>query len=161
MSEDLQGFAPISATNRFQILQREVDPSSGAMQADHPVQTAVVTLYSASGSPVRRRVWQAADLNSLALRIESADALPAPTLMLQSVRRQAPAITVFRAPDDLTPYHDVTALLNELIARQHSVYDTGEEFRGNLGPMLAPGEQGHNPGYVGQPSPLNGESPGR
>lgn len=160
ISEDLQGFAPISTTNRFQILQREVDPASGAMQADHPVQTAIVTLYCPAGPMIRRRVWQAADLNSLALRIETADSSASPALSLQSVRPQAPTTTLFHSPDDLTKYPDVTALLNELLARQHSVYDTGEEFHGNLGPMLAPGEQSHNPGYVSQPSPLqNAYSP--
>jgi len=47
---------------------------------------------------------------------------------------------VFSVADDFTRYPSTGALMSELVMRVRSVYSEAE-FQGNLGPMLAPGEQ--------------------
>jgi len=144
-SDDLQGVAPVTVTNHYQILQREVDAEAGAVQDGHPVQNAVVTLYNTTGVTVKRRVWQAADLNALALRVEPLTEGESPAISLSDIRRITPPAGVFVPPNDFTVYASPDALFDELMVRQHNVYES-DDFHGNLGPMLAPGEMSRSPG---------------
>ena len=139
-SEDLQGVAPVSGTNHYGLLRREAEASTGAVQGGHPVQTSVVTLFTGDGQTIRRRVWEAADLKALALRIEPINDDGAPAISLSDIRTLNLPDNVFAPPEDFTKYPSAAALLNELVARQRSVYDRNDDFQGNLGPLKAPGE---------------------
>ena len=149
-SEDLQGVAPITATNRYTFIEESPDASPGADQDGHPVKTSLVTLARDDGQMVKFRVWQAADLNALALRIEPLSDAAAPVIALSDIGRTSPPAGIFLPPDDFTKYAGAFSLLDELIIRAHNVYDIADPSRGDLPAMLAPSEM-HNQGPSAPP----------
>ena len=150
MSEALQGAAPVSATNRYTVSQREPNASGTETRAGHPVQNALVTLQVSDGKTVQYQVAQATDLALLALQAVPLTG-PAPvTFSVSNLKLTPAAESEFTPPDDYTKYTDAVALLDELISRQRTVYSDKDDYHPPAGLMEPPGAQSHfqnNPVY--------------
>jgi hypothetical protein len=107
LSEGLQGFAPV---------------------------TMVEAGGEESNNAAGLRVERANDLNGLATRIESLNAMRPFTLTLSDIKPGLPSPNLFVAPDGFTRYESEGALLGELLARQRTVMGMGRKQDGELGP---------------------------
>jgi hypothetical protein len=123
LSEGLQGYAPVAAA-----------------EANGGESKKVAGL----------RVERANDLNGLATRIESLDAMRPFTLTLSDIKPGLPSPNRFVAPDGFTKYESESALLGELASRQRTVMGVSRKPEGELAPYKSePGLQ--RPSGAGDP----------
>jgi hypothetical protein len=101
---------------------------SDALQGFAPV----VPDTAAAGAP-ELQVSRANDLNGLAVRIQSTDALRPFTLTLSGIKPGLPPEDMFAPPDGFTKYQSEAALLEELAARQRTVMGPTRKNEGGLG----------------------------
>lgn len=140
-SEALQGYAALTGSGRFTNLLTAVAGQTESLEG-HPVDHADVTAIGADGQRIVLHLTRAQDLGNLPLQIRKTDEPDAFTLMLAKVQKGLPPEELFLPPDGFTKYESETALLDELNARQHNVFENKQE-RG-VTPMDAEEREGHH-----------------
>jgi hypothetical protein len=118
LSETLQGYAPMSLEVHATNIVAAPSQSAPERIEGHPCREALATVASSDGSLASFRVWRAADLNGVALRLSVVTNSAASTLTLSTIQLQAPPAKLFQPPDGFTKYESVEAMMSELVMRQ-------------------------------------------
>jgi hypothetical protein len=121
LSEALQAYAPVQSaaatTGPIHIandgIQAEVD--------GHPCHRSETALDLSDGQKARLTVWRADDERHFPLKIEVVNGAERVTVSFSEVRRELPALDLFRPPDGFAVYPTSVALMNELIVRDASL----------------------------------------
>jgi hypothetical protein len=137
LNDPLQAYAPCSSSLEFTNVTLGIANPGAAPEriAGHRCQPAEAIVTSNDGSLSGFRVWQAADLGGLPLRIVStASGLPV-TLTLSKPQLVKLPDDLFQPPSGFTRYESGEALVNELVSRQHNIH----RRPGGVFPDLEPG----------------------
>jgi hypothetical protein len=127
LSEGLQGYAVLVRSIQLSnVLTRTIAGPPDRLEG-HPVDHAVVTGLGGDGQSFSLQLTRAEDLGHLPVELRSDGEPGAFDLALTNVRLIQPAAAVFLPPDDFTKYASETALLEELVAREHDVFGGGHE----------------------------------
>jgi hypothetical protein len=123
LNDPLQAYAPISATGQFTNLVTGSATSGAAPEniSGYPCQPAQATVVASDGSVTGFRLWRAADLNGLPVRITRASDGPSLTLTLSKVRLEPVSADLFQPPNGFTKYDSPEGLMNEFAARQQNL----------------------------------------
>ncbi len=123
LSEPLQGYAPISSTVRVtNLVTHAADAKAAQVRIEgHPCVEEEATVGSSDGSTAVYRVWRAADLKGLPVRISSGAEPAARTLNLTKIKLSVPAADLFQPPDGFTKYDSAEAMMNEQAIRQQTL----------------------------------------
>jgi hypothetical protein len=148
-SETLQGYAPINEAVRFTNLLTQVVAGQTERIEGHLVDKANVTVMGSDGQTLIIQLLRAQDLGDLPLRIRSLNRPHSFALALSKIQLVRPADDLFLPPDGFTKYESEAALINELAARQQSVFGGGHEHAGAVGDYDEPGNR-HR--FKGNPS---------
>lgn len=133
-SEALQGYAPIQSAIRVTNLTTQALPGQPQQLQDHPTDKAQVTITGSDGHILRLELTRAQDLGNLPLKIDSTDSGNSFHLALTKIRSAVQGEDLFLPPDGFTPYGSQTALIEELAARQQTVFGAGAtRIRDNAG----------------------------
>ena len=148
-SEALQGYAPINKAVRFTNLLTQVIAGQTERIEGHLVDKANVTVMGSDGQTLIIQLLRAQDLGNLPLRIRSLNRPPSFALALSKIQLVMPAEDLFLPPDGFSKYESEAALINELAARQQSLFGGGREHAGATGDYDEPGNH-HR--FKGNPS---------
>ena len=120
LNEPLQAYAPISSNRQFTNVTTGAALASAAPEqvAGHSCQAAEVTVTASDGVATIFRVWRAADLKGLALRIHSPSSGAPVTLTLSKVRLDAVPNDLFLPPNGFTRYESAEAMMTEMALRR-------------------------------------------
>ena len=126
-SEALQGYAPlyeiVQATNpQAQVVAGAADRLEG-----HPLDHAEVTFQGPAGQTCVLEVARATDLGNLPLQIHSLSGSTGFTLNLANIQTETPPDGLFLPPDGFTRFASEQILLDELAARQHTVFTPDDD----------------------------------
>jgi len=127
LSEGLQGYAALQRSVQFSnVLTRTITAPPDRLEG-HPVDHALLTGQGNGGQSFALQLTRAEDLGHLPLELRSDGEPGAFDLTLSNHRLIQPAAAMFLPPDDFTRYASETALLEELVAREHDVFGGGHE----------------------------------
>ena len=123
LSEALQAYAPITTSWRYTNFTVAPDPENAPSEnldghLCHPEQ---ITAGSSDGTTHRFRVWRAADLKEIPLKLVAIGDYPITTVLLSQVRVLKSAPDKFEPPNDFTRYENAEAMANELLLRQQNL----------------------------------------
>ena len=119
----LQGYAPISSDRQFTNVTASAATGAAAPQtiAGHPCQPGEATVVASDGSTTVFRVWRAADLKGLPLRITGTAAGVPLDLTLSKVQLGGVPEELFAPPSGFTKYASSEAMINELVTRRQNL----------------------------------------
>jgi hypothetical protein len=119
----LQAYAPITPNTQFTNLMTSTVGGQAALERieGHPCQRFEAVVTGADGSITAFRLWRAADLKGLPLRITCTSSSTPLTLALSKPQLQALSGDLFQPPVGFAKYDSAEALTGELNARQHSL----------------------------------------
>jgi hypothetical protein len=123
LSEVLQGYAPVTALQRFTNVIRAPDPESTPSEKldGRRCRPERVTVLSNDGMSHRFQTWGAVDLNGLPLKMVAASDNPGATVLLSQVRIVKPPPAMFEPPSGFTRYDSAEAMANEILLRQQNL----------------------------------------
>jgi hypothetical protein len=145
-SEALQGYAPICEAVRYTNLLTQVVAGQMDRIEGHLVDQATVTVMGSDGQTLVLQLFRAQDLGNLPLQIRSLNNPHSIALALSKIKLVKPADDLFLPPDDFTKYESEAAMINELAARQQSVFGAGHEHAGESGDDNEPRNRHHSNG---------------
>ncbi len=123
LNDPLQGYAPVSSSRQFTNVTPAAAQNSAAPVkiGAHSCQPADVTVTASDGTPTVFRVWRAADLHGLPLRITYPQTGAPLTLTLSKVRLTTVPDDLFGPPNGFTKYDSSEAMMAELFLRKHNL----------------------------------------
>ena len=123
LNDPLQAYASLAATRQFTnlVLGSALNGALPEKISGHPCQPAQATVAASDGSVTGFRLWRAADLNGLPLRITRASDGSPLTLTLSKVRLETLPDDLFQPPNGFVKYDSAEGLMNELAARQQNL----------------------------------------
>ena len=123
LNDPLQAYAPISANPQFTNLttSRALNGAAPEKVSGHLCQPEEASVAASDGSVTGFRLWRAADLNGLPLRITRASGGPPLTLTLSKVRLETLPDDLFVPPSDFAKYDSAERLMNEFASRQQNL----------------------------------------
>ena len=121
MSEALQGYAPVSFNVHPTNLVSVPGPSAPERIEGHPCREFIATVASSDGSLATFRVWRAADLNGLPLRLSLATNSASKVLSLSRIQLETPPAKLFQPPDGFARYESAETMMSELVIRQQKL----------------------------------------
>jgi hypothetical protein len=119
LSESLQGFAPVSSSDRYAIVTVNTALDNGLPKkpgADEPG-AEEVDVASGDGSVTACRVWPAPEANGFPRRIAAGTPAASFAIQFSNIKLEAPAAGIFQPPDGFTRYDTPDAMMLELLAR--------------------------------------------
>jgi hypothetical protein len=149
-SEALQGYALINEAVRFTNLLTQVVAGQTERIEGHLVDKANVTVMGSDGQTLVLQLLRAPDLGNLPLQIRLINSPHSFVLALAKIKLVRPADDLFLPPDGFTKYESEAAMINELAARQQSVFGAGHEHAGEDGGYNEPGDRHHFKGNPNQ-----------
>ena len=120
LNDPLQAYAPISSSRQFTNVTEGVAVTSTPPEklGGHPCQAVEVTVTASDGVATAFRVWRAADLKGLPLRIQCSSGGVPLTLTLSKVRLEAVPNDLFLPPNGFTKYESPEAMMTEMALRR-------------------------------------------
>lgn len=125
-SDALQGYAVLAGSDRFTNFLTSVAGQPEKMDG-HVVDNAEVTAIGLGSQIMVLQLKRAQDLGNLPLQIRQPDEPNSFTLRLVKIQTVVPPEEIFLPPDGFTKYESETAMLEELVARQHNVFESKPE----------------------------------
>jgi len=133
-SDALQGYAVLAGSDWFTNVLTSVAGQTEKMEG-HAVDYVEVTATGGNHQKTVLQLNRAQDLSNLPLQIRQPDEPDSFTLRLTAVQTIVPPQGIFLPPDDFTKYESETAMLAELVARQHNVFESKQDrFRSRDNP---------------------------
>jgi len=119
----MQAYAPISAGPKPASRTTDAATSHAAPESidGHLCECANAVVVSSDGTTATFRLWQAADLNGLPLRVTSTSTGTPMTLTLSTARLETLPNDLFAPPHGFTKYDSAETLVRALTARQHNL----------------------------------------
>lgn len=144
LSEAMRSYAPVYDVVRCtNLLTGAAAGPTGRMEG-HPADTATATLQCGDGQTITIQLTRALDLGKLPLQLHFADQPDSFALTLSKIRADKLPDDLFLPPDDFTKYPTAVAMIDELAARQQSVYsEHGHHFSDDKTDPNAPAVGGH------------------
>jgi hypothetical protein len=124
-SEALPGYAPINEAVRFTNLLTQVIAGQTERIEGHLVDKANVTVMGSDGQTLIIQLLRAQDPGHLPVQIRPLNQPHSFALALSKIQWVLPTDDLFLLPDGFTKYESEAALINELAARQQSVFGGG------------------------------------
>ena len=119
----MQAYAPI--TPNLQFTNLTTSPAGGQPAPEridgHLCQRSDATVTGSDGSVTTFRLWRAADLNGLPLRVSCTSIGTPLTLTLSKARLETLPADLFQPPSGFTRHASAEAMIQELAARQHNL----------------------------------------
>jgi hypothetical protein len=120
MSEVLQAYAPLSSSNRYQVL-----PAAGGLRPPvletiegQSCQVEDVTVSSSSGKSDLFRTWRATEMEGQLFKLMSLNEVPAFLLRLSEVKTDPMSAELFAPPEGFVRYKSGEAMAREIMHRQ-------------------------------------------
>jgi hypothetical protein len=123
LNDPLQAYAPISSSRQFTNVTAGAALNNTSLEkvAGHPCQASEVIVTASDGVATVFRVWRAADLKELPLRIQCPSGGVPLTLTLSKVSLGAVPNDLFLPPNGFTKYESPEAMMTELALRRVSL----------------------------------------
>jgi hypothetical protein len=120
LNDPLQAYAPVSSSRQFTNVTTgaALNTASPEKVAGHPCQATEVTVTASDGVATVFRVWRAADLKELPLRIQCPSGGVPLTLNLSKVSLGAVPNDLFLPPNGFTKYESPEAMMTEMALRR-------------------------------------------
>ena len=120
LNEPLQAYAPISSSRQFTNVTTGAPINSTPPEkvAGHSCEPSEVTVTASDGIATVFRVWRAADLKGIPLRIQCPSGGVPLTLTLSKVRLEAIPNDLFLPPNGFTRYESAEAMMTEMALRR-------------------------------------------
>ncbi len=125
-SDALQGYAVLSGAIRYTNLLTAVNGQPETLEG-HVVDSAEVTALGVVNQKTVLQLNRAQNLGNLPVQIRQPDETNSFALRMTKVLAVVPPEELFLPPDGFTKYESETALLDELLARQHNVFENKPE----------------------------------
>jgi hypothetical protein len=134
LNEPLQAYAPISSSRQFTNVTTgaALNNVSPEKVAGHPCQATEVTVTASDGVATVFRVWRAADLKELPLRIQCPSGGVPLSLTLSKVSLGAVPNDLFLPPNGFTKYESAEAMMTEMALRRVNL--SRKQFYNTPGP---------------------------
>jgi len=118
LSDALQGYAPISSTLSYTNIA--YSPASAAPRKiqGHSCKLQEAKMISSDGSSAAFRIWIAADLNGLPVKVESIDSAAPLMVDISEIRLEPPPLDLFAPPAGFTRYNSPEAMMTEITIRE-------------------------------------------
>jgi hypothetical protein len=123
LSGPMQAYAPISSGLQFTNFTTGATASPIAPEKidGHLCQRSDAIVTASDGSATAFRLWRAADLNGLPLRVTCTSIGTPLTLTLSKARLETLPNDLFQPPNGFTRHSSTEALIGELTTRQHNL----------------------------------------
>jgi hypothetical protein len=125
-SDALQGYAVLAGSDRFTNLLTSAVGQPEKLEG-HAVDSVDVTAIGVVNQKMVLQLNRAQDLGNLPMQIRKPDETNSFALRLTKVQEIVPPEELFLPPDGFTKYESETALLDELLTRQRSVFESKQE----------------------------------
>jgi hypothetical protein len=120
LSETLQGFTPLTGKTQVTNLIETAAQARPEKIEGHRCKQQEVLVKTSDGGTAVFRVWQAADLKGLPVRISSVTTDLPTTLTFSRIRLGPPAGESFEPPAGFTKYDSPSAMIDELAIRDRN-----------------------------------------
>jgi hypothetical protein len=123
LSGPMQAYAPITPNLHFTNLTTSAATGHAAPEKidGHLCQRSDATVTASDGSVTTFRLWRAADLKDLPLRVTCTSIGTPLTLTFSKARLESLPNDLFQPPSGFTKHSSAEAMIQELAARQHNL----------------------------------------
>jgi hypothetical protein len=140
LNDPLQGYAPLSYSRHFTNLAASATLKTAPTEniGGHPCQQSEVIVAGDDGSASAFRVWRAADLKGIPVRISGASDGVAVTLTLTKVRLEILPADLFQPPTGFAKFDNVEVMVNEMGSRQQKLKQRTTPWPADTEPLTSP-----------------------